>query len=263
MTVSGSAFATVVDRLVAAGCVAATDEAAELVAAASDDASLGAMVRRREQGEPLPWITGGLTFGGRWLHVDPGVYVPRFQTEELARRAARRLPVAGAAIDLCTGAGAIAAHLRAAVPTAVVVGVDRDPLAAANALRNGVASVVADVTVPLPVRRREGFDVVTAVAPYVPTGDLRFLPPDVRRYEARSALDGGGDGLDLVRHVVVAAVQLLRPDGWLLTELGGDQDDLVAPALDAAGFDLVEPWHDEDGDLRGVAARSSGSPPRR
>ena len=76
--------------------------------------------------------------------------------------------------------------------------------------------------------RPGAFDLVTAVAPYVPTGALRLLPADVQRYEPRRALDGGTDGLDLVRRVVEAAARLLRPGGWLLVEVGGDQDAALA-----------------------------------
>ena len=253
MTASETFDATVA-RLAAAGCVAAPAEAAELVAVATDPVALDAMIARREQGEPLPWITGSLTFAGRRLVVAPGVYVPRFQTEDLAERAAALLPPGGRALDLCTGAGAIAAHLRAQVPTAVVIGIDRDERAVRCARANGVVALVADVAAPLPVSADPGFDLVTAVAPYVPTPDLRFLPADVQRYEPALALDGGVDGLDLVRHVVVAAGRHLRPGGWLLTELGGSQDTELAATLHAQGFGVVEPWHDEDGDLRGIAA---------
>jgi release factor glutamine methyltransferase len=245
--------AAVTERLEAAGCVAAGEEAAELVAAAPDAATLEAWVRRREQGEPLAWITGTLWFCGRPVRVDPGVYVPRYQTEELATRAAARLPPGGQAADLCTGAGAVAAHLAAEVPGADVVGVDLDPRAAASARRNRVAAVVGDVR-HLPLRPG-AFDLVTAVAPYVPTGALRLLPADVQRYEPRRALDGGTDGRDLVRRVVEATARLLRPGGWLLVEVGGDQDAALAPTLAGAGFGPGEPWHDEDGDLRGVASR--------
>jgi release factor glutamine methyltransferase len=244
----------VVDRLVAAGCVAAEEEAADYVAAAPDEATLEAWLRRREQGEPPAWITGTMDFCGRPLRVAPGLYVPRAQTEELARRAAALLPTYGRAVDLCTGTGAVAAHLRAEVPTASVVGVDLDGRAAACARRNGVPAVVADLAA-LPLRGG-GLDLVTAVAPYVPSGDLRLLPADVQRYEPRVALDGGADGLDLVRRVVVAAGRLLRPGGWLLAEVGGHQDVALAPELVAAGFDRVTPWWDEDGDLRGIAARA-------
>jgi release factor glutamine methyltransferase len=257
---------TVVNRLAAAGCVAADEEAEELLAAAPDDATLEAWIGRREQGEPLAWITGTLPFCGHTVGVDPGVYVPRLQSQELARRAATLLATAtpGAAAgaraaDLCTGAGAIALHLMAQVPAATVVAVDIDIRAVVCARRNGVQAVVADLGEPLGAR---AFDVVTAVAPYVPTDALRLLPADVQRYEPRRCLDGGGDGLDVVRRIVVSAGRLLRPGGWLLVELGGDQDRSLAPTLTASGFDVVDPWFDEDGDLRGLAARAGGDGPR-
>ncbi len=260
MAVPPAPTAAVVGRLVAAGCVAADEEAAELVGAAPDPATLEDWVQRREAGEPVAWITGVLRFGGRALHVTPGVYVPRIQTEELAERAAALLPMGGRALDLCTGAGAVAAYLGAAVPTASVIGIDVDLRAAACARRNGVRAIVGDLDGPL--RSHPDFDVVTAVAPYVPTGGLRLLPADVQRYEPRRALDGGADGLDLVRRIVAAAGRLLRPGGWLLVEVGGDQDEELVAALAAHGFDAVESWHDEDGDLRGLAARRVVGPTR-
>ena len=251
--------AAVVDRLAAAGCVAAAEEAAELLAAAPDRPTLDAWLRRREQGEPVAWLTGTATFCGRALHVAPGVYVPRLRSEELAHRAATLLTDRGRALDLCTGAGAVAAHLMAQVPTAAVVGTDIDVRAAACARRNGVPTVVADLAAPL--RRHQGFDVITAVAPYVPTGELRLLAADVQRHEPGAALDGGADGLDVVRRVVAAARRLLRPGGSLLIEVGGGQDEALGPTLAAAGFDLVTPWWDDDGDLRGIASQATGSPP--
>lgn len=240
-------------RLTAAGCVAAREEAVTLRAAAHGADDLEARLRRREHGEPLAWIVGTVEFCGAVLRIAPGVYVPRPQTEDLARRAAALLPAGGRAVDLCTGCGAIAVFLRASRPAATVVGVDVDPGAVAVARDNGVAAVVGDVAaVPLPPGR---FDVVTAVAPYVPTEAMALLPADVQRHEPRRALDGGGDGLDLVRPVVVSAARLLRPGGWLLSEVGGDQAELLAPTLAGAGFAAAEPWSDEDGDRRGIAAR--------
>lgn len=247
----------VIDRLGAAGCVAAPEEAAELVAAAPDEQTLEDSVRRREQGEPLAWITGSVVFCGRRLNVARGVYVPRVQSEELARRASALLPEGGRAIDLCTGVGAIAAHLMAQVPTATIIGCDMDAGAAACARSNGVPTVVADLAEP--IRQIEAFDIVTAVAPYVPTDDMRLLPADVQRYEPRPALDGGPEGLDTLRRLIATAQRLLRPGGWLLTEIGGDQDEALAPTLAAAGFDPVIPWRDIDGDLRGIQAQSSGT----
>ncbi|MGI8778407.1 MAG: N5-glutamine methyltransferase family protein [Acidimicrobiales bacterium] len=257
MSVATSNLVAATERLAAAGCVSAAEEAAGLVAAAPDEPTLEAWLRRREDGEPPAWITGAVVFCGRPLHIGPGVYVPRAQSEELARRAANLLPDEGRAVDLCTGAGAVAAHLGAQVPTALVVGVDVDRRAAACARRNGVPAAVGDLAAPL--RARAGFDVVTAVAPYVPTADLRLLPADVQRHEPRLALDGGDDGLDLVRRVVADAGQLLRPGGWLLIEVGGDQDRALAVTLAATGFDIANPWWDDDGDLRGLAAQATGS----
>ncbi len=243
----------VVARLRAVGCIAAEEEAACMLATTRDPGTLEGWLQRRADGVPLAWITGWTTFCGARLHVAPGVYVPRQQTEVLARRAARVLPRAGVALDLCTGAGAIAAHLGRAVPDAQVIGIDRDPRAARCAHVNGVTALVGDLAAP--VRRPHLVDVVTAVAPYVPTGALRLLSADVRRHEPIAALDGGRDGLDVVRRVVADAARVLRPGGWLLLELGGAQDDALGPEIAAHGFGTVTTWRDADGDLRGVAVQ--------
>ena len=239
-------------RLAAAGCVAAGEEAAELVLAAPDAAALEGWIARREDGEPLAWITGTMRFGDVQLRLETGVYVPRLQSEELARRAATLTGPGGRAADLCTGSGAVAAHLLAACPRSRIVGVDRDPRAAACARRNGVRVVVGDLGAPLATG---AFDVVTAVAPYVPTGALHLLPADVQRYEPRLALDGGPDGLALVRRLVADARRLLRTGGWLVLEIGGDQDEGIAPTLATNGFGPPSTWRDDDGDLRGMVAR--------
>lgn len=266
-------------RLAAAGCVAADEEAIELVKAASGPHQLEAWLERREDGEPMAWITGSLRFYGHEVHVDPGVYVPRLQTETLARRAATHLVAASTgarstsglgkqvrrsrppsrAVDLCTGTGAVAVHLMAACPEALVVGVDIDPLAVACARRNGVPVVLSDLERFAPPLLGEAFDVVTVVAPYVPTGELHLLPTDVLRREPRQSIDGGPDGLRLVRRLIAAACRLLRPGGWLLLEIGGDQDEALAPTLAGIEWESARSWADEDGDLRGLEIRRSGS----
>ncbi len=245
----------VADRLKAAGCIAAEEEAEELIAAAPNGSVLEVFISRRERGEPLAWITGATQFCGHSVLVDPGVFVPRQQTEELARRAAVLLDVEGERrrlVDLCTGSGAIAVHVKWAFPNANVVAVDSDMGAAICARRNGVMAIRGDLDQPLCLG---AFDVVTAVAPYVPTADLRFLPSDVLRYEPRRSLDGGPDGLVLVRRAVAAAARVLRPGGWLLTEVGGDQDRRLVSTLDACGFGAVTTWSDAEGELRGLATQ--------
>jgi release factor glutamine methyltransferase len=249
----------VVARLAAAGCVAAEAEAAELLAAAPDTGTLERWLRAREDGVPLGWLTGSVVFAGHRLVVAPGVYVPRPQTAELARRAVEALPDHGRAVDLCTGCGAVAAHLRAERPSAGVVGVDLDLGAVRCARANGVPAVVGHLGDPLAAG---AFDVVTAVAPYVPTSALALLPADVVRHEPRAALDGGDDGLAVVRRVVAAARRLLAPGGSLLLELGGEQDLALRTTLPAAGFEEAVPWHDAEGDLRGVVARRAPGPTR-
>src|SRR4029079_3763121 len=98
-------------------------------------------------------------------------------------------------------------------------------------------------------------DVVTAVAPYVPTRELAFLPRDVQAFEPVSALDGGGDGLDVVRRIVQEAPGWLAPGGALVLEIGGDQAAVLAPLLAAAGYDEDETLVDEEDDVRGISAR--------
>ena len=253
MRCAESSLGAVRARLARAGCIAAGEEALQLVTAAPDAATLASWTARRERGEPLAWITGTTRFCGRTILVDAGVYVPRPQTEELAQRAGELLPEGGRAADLCTGSGALAVHLAASVPTADVVGVDIDRRAVRCARSNGVDVVLGDLAAPLGSRL---FDMVTSVAPYVPTSHMVFLPADVQCYEPRLALDGGADGLVVVRRVVDAAARLLRQGGWLLVEVGAEQERLLAPTLEASGLAVMASWRDADGDLRGVAAQA-------
>ncbi|HVX17157.1 MAG TPA: HemK/PrmC family methyltransferase [Acidimicrobiales bacterium] len=243
----------VAERLARAGSVRADEEAGALLAASGDGAALEDLVARRLRGEPLEWVVGWASFAGRRFALDPGVYVPRPQSEELARRAigARSGRTGGRVVDIGTGSGALAATISAAVPSAVVIGTDLDPGAVACARRNGVVAVRTDLADGL---RSGSFDIVVSVAPYVPTDAIRFLPRDVQDFEPRLALDGGPDGLAVVRRVVAAAGQLLRPGGQLLVELGGEQVDALGPDLARLGFTATETWTDGDGDVRGLVS---------
>jgi release factor glutamine methyltransferase len=251
---------SVTQMLTEAGCIAASEEAEELIqAAAGDPDVLDDLVSRRTNGEPIAWLTGAVTFCGVRLFVAPGVYVPRRQTEPLALRAVTLLPSAGLAADLCTGVGAIAAVLATAVPTAHVLATELDENAVRCARRNGVEVFAGFLDDPLPREFEHRVDVLTAVVPYVPTDSLRFLPRDVQESEPRLALDGGVDGTDLLVEVVRRSTGWLSPDGWLLLELGGDQAEPIGRLLHDFGFEGLDVMADDDGDPRAICAHLPSS----
>jgi len=248
--------AAVAGVLAEAGCIAAREEAAELIeAAVGDPDALARLVARRCQGEPPAWLTGTVAFCDVAIGVASGVYVPRWQTEPLARRAAALLPARGVAVDLCTGAGAIARVLAAAVPSARVVATDLDPAAVRCARGNGVEVYEGFLDDPLPRKLEGGVDVMTAVAPYVPTELLHLLPRDIRAFEPVLALDGGLGGSGLLIQVARRSVRWLAPGGWLLLELGGDQAEALGPVLTELGFVALSVMTDEEGDPRALCAR--------
>jgi release factor glutamine methyltransferase len=247
--------AAVVARLEAGGFVAAEEEADELLVAAGGDAEvLESLVARRLSGEPLAWITGTVTFGGLELRVDAGVYVPRPQSEALALRAVGRLPANGAAIDLCTGAGAIAATLSARRPGARVVASEVDQRAVACAAANGVEVYRGDLFAPLPRALEGAVDVVVGVVPYVPAPELPLLQRDTFEFESTLSYDGGPDGTAILRRVLAEGPRFLRRGGAVLLELGGEQADTLADDLARLGYVGVTVLLDEDGDVRGVEA---------
>jgi release factor glutamine methyltransferase len=242
-----------------AGFLAAEEEADELLACAAGDGELlDSLVARRLTGEPLAWIVGSVSFCGHEVRVDPGVYVPRWQSEPLAQRAAEVLPATGTAIDLCTGCGAIAVTLRAANPGARVVGTDSDGRAVACARTNGVDGYLGDLFSPLPPGLEGCVDVVVGVVPYVPTSELRLLQRDTFAFESPLAYDGGRDGTAILRRVVADSPRFLRSGGRLLLELGGDQADALGHDLSRHGFTNVALLVDEESDARGIDATLAG-----
>jgi release factor glutamine methyltransferase len=246
--------------LAAAGFVAADEEAVELIErAGGDDALLDALVTRRLTGEPLAWITGSVTFCGLVVRVDPGVYVPRWQTEALARRAAERLPPDGVAIDVCTGSGALARTLMDRRAGARVVACDVDERAVACATANGVEAHRGDLLAPLPRDLEGRVDVVAGVVPYVPTPELGLLQRDTFTFETTLSYDGGPDGLAILRRVLDDSRRFLRTGGALLLELGGEQAGALAADLARLGYGDVRVLVDEDGDVRGIEATRVGT----
>lgn len=206
-------------------------------------------MRQRVRGLPLEHLLGWAEFDGWRMRVDAGVFVPRRRTELLLREASREiaelqvrraspatvsLHSADAAqqtdsltvLDLCCGSGAIAAALLRRHPTLNVLAADNDPVAVACARHNvepvGGRVDCGDLFDAVPASLRTGWcgavNIITANAPYVPTGEIRLMPPEARLHEPRSTLDGGPDGLALQRRIVGEAATWLAPGGILLIE---------------------------------------------
>jgi release factor glutamine methyltransferase len=248
--------AAVAATLADAGFLAPEDETAAILEAVdAGRGSLDEVVRRRVAGEPLAWIVGRITFGGAEVLVERGVFVPRPQTEALARRAIELLPHDGIAVDLCTGCGAIAVALRHARPRATIAATDLDGRAVANARANGVDARLGDLDAPLPDEFRGRVDVLTAVTPYVPSEEIHLLPRDVLEHEPRRALDGGPGGTALALRVIELAPRWLRPGAVVLLEIGGDQAAPLAEAMRSNGLTDVVVHADDDGRDRAIEAR--------
>ncbi len=221
-------------------------EAAEL-------AGMRELVKRRQAGESVAYIIGKKEFFGIDLSVDARVLVPRPDTETLVDEALARLgavvepPGALRVADVGTGSGAVAiAIAKTGVrgpaesrPALEVVASDVSPdalaVARGNAERHGLAITFVEGDLDAPIAAHAPFDVIAANLPYVASGDIDGLEAEVRS-EPRLALDGGADGLALVRRLVAAAPGLLRSGGALAVEIGAGQAAATAELLAAAGF---------------------------
>jgi len=230
----------VVTRLRTAGCVFAEDEARLLAAAAQTPAELAAMVDRRVAGMPLEQILGWAQFCGLLVAVEPGVFVPRRRTQFLVQQAAGLALPHAVVLDMCCGSGAVGAALAVALNHAEVYAADIDPTAVRCARRNLAAAggqvYEGDLYEPLPGTLRRRIDVIVTNAPYVPTEAIALMPPEARDHEARVALDGGADGLDVQRRVIAAASEWLAPGGHLLIETSERQAPHTAEAFARSGL---------------------------
>jgi len=225
-----------VARLRAAGCVFAEDEARLLRAAAGSPAELDELAARRVDGAPLEALLGWAEFCGLRIAVDPGVFVPRQRTAFLVAQAVRRAGPGAVVVDLCCGTGAIGAAIAAAAPGVEVHAADVDPAAVACARRNLPRVYQGDLYAALPERLRGRVDLLVVNAPYVPTDAIATMPPEARDHEARIALDGGGDGLDVHRRVAAGAPDWLTPGGHLLIETGVAQAPVAADLFQRHGL---------------------------
>lgn len=228
----------IITRLRAAGCVFAEDEAGLLLAAATTQAELAAMVEQRVTGLPLEHVLGWAEFCGRRVAVDPGVFVPRRRTEFLVRQAEALVSPPAVVVDLCCGSGAVAVALAAVAGE--LHAVDIDPAAVRCARKNlsacGGEAYQGDLYEPLPKTLRGRIDLLVANAPYVPTEAIGLMPPEARLHEPRVALDGGPDGLDIQRRVALGAAQWLAPGGHLLVETSERQAPQTVAAMQSCGL---------------------------
>ncbi|HEU4947781.1 MAG TPA: putative protein N(5)-glutamine methyltransferase [Kribbella sp.] len=230
----------IITTLRSAGCVFAEDEADLLVATARTPAELGAMVDRRVAGVPLEHVLGWAEFCGLRITVAPGVFVPRRRTEFLVQQALGLVRGSAVAVDLCCGSGALGVALVAGLDHFELYAADIEP-AAVDCARRNVAAVggqvfEGDLFDPLPDTLQGRIDILLANVPYVPTGAIGLLPPEARLHEPRVALDGGGDGLDVLRRVAAAATRWLAPGGSVLAEISKAQAPLAIQAFSDGGL---------------------------
>jgi release factor glutamine methyltransferase len=219
--------------------VFAEDEARLLVDAAENPVALDALVQRRVAGEPLEHVLGWAEFCGLRIAVDAGVFVPRRRTEFLVEQAVPLTAPGAVVVDLCCGSGALGAALAATAGAVELHAADLDPAAVACARRNlaGRGRVHhGDLFAALPPSLRGRVGVLLANVPYVPTGELALMPAEARSHEPRTALDGGADGLAVLRRVAAAAPDWLAPGGSVLSEVSARQAPAAAALLEAAGL---------------------------
>jgi release factor glutamine methyltransferase len=216
--------------------VFAEDEARLLLTTATTPDELEQMVRQRVRGIPLEQILAWAEFAGLRIAVEPGVFVPRRRTELLLEQALRFPPPQPVVVELCCGSGALALAVASKLQDVELYASDIDPAAVRCASHNlaglpGLAGVTeGDLYEPLPTSLAGRVDLLLANAPYVPTSSIPLMPPEARLYEPLVALDGGSDGLDVLRRIIAGATRWLVPDGRLLVEISRSQ----APASVAA-----------------------------
>lgn len=232
---------------------------------AAEDGAIAVLARRRLGGEPVARILGAKEFWGLDLKIDAATLVPRPETETVVEAVlaavdrdgprARPLRIA----DLGTGSGALLLALLSELPKATGVGSDvsADALAIArdNARRHGLNGRAGFVACDLATALKGGFDIVVSNPPYIASGDIAGLAPEVRLFDPRRALDGGADGLDFYRAIAAAAPALVAPGGLVAVELGAGQSGSVAALFAATGLALSPPQPDLTGVPRVLLAR--------
>jgi release factor glutamine methyltransferase len=231
---------------------------------AGEESGIFALASRRLAGEPVARILGYKEFWSLPLRIDAATLVPRPETETVVEAAlaaldaggprARKLRIA----DLGTGSGALVLALLSELPNAFGVGTDTSSKALAVARDNArrLASARARfVACDMAAALRGPFDAIVSNPPYIASGDIATLAPDVRDFDPHLALDGGTDGLDFYRAIAAAAPALLAPGGVLVVELGIGQAEPVARLFAAVGLAPAPPRPDLNGTPRALVAR--------
>lgn len=194
---------------------------------------------RRVAGEPVAYISGSREFYGREFAVSPAVLIPRPETELLVELALARLPQRARVVDLGTGSGCIGITLAAERADLQVLLLDASADALEVARGNAQRWAPANTTLLLShwyaALGEQRYDLIISNPPYIADGDSHLAQGDLR-FEPRSALAAGGDGLADIRHIIAGARNHLLPGGWLLFEHGYDQAEACAVLLEAAGF---------------------------
>jgi release factor glutamine methyltransferase len=230
---------------------------------AAEASAITALAQRRLAHEPVARIVGFKEFWSLDLRVDAATLVPRPETETIVTAALAAIAARGPhdralrIADLGTGSGAILLALMSELPNSFGVGTDASPGALTSARNNAQrlsltcsAFVACDMAAAL----RAPFDVIVSNPPYVASGDFATLPPDVRLFDPRLALDGGPDGLNFYRTIAATAPDLLAPDGLVVVEVGAGQAEPVAALFAAAGLALSPAQPDFNGVPRALVA---------
>jgi release factor glutamine methyltransferase len=217
-------------------------EAQWITEEAPDDSTALDMARRRSNGEPLQYVLGNAHFRKIVLLVGPGVFIPRPETELLVDKALEKLPEGGTLIDLGTGSGAIGLAISSERPDATVFLTEADPGAFPWAVRNrdhlglDVEVFEGDLFESLPEKLKGSVDVVVSNPPYVSTSRREILPVDVRDHEPEKALYGGRDGMLVTTRLAEDARSWLKPGGWLVLEMGEEQQQDMLTLLNGLGY---------------------------
>ena len=232
-------------------------------AAGGAEHAVEALLARRERREPISLILGRREFWGVEFRVTPDVLTPRPETELVVEEALACLatdpaPAPLSLADVGTGSGCLAVALALELPTAHVVATDVSAaareVARGNATRHGVAGRIRFERASL-LGGAGNLSLVVSNPPYVAAGDLAALPPEVREFEPASALDGGPDGLEIVRDLLASAGSALLPGGWLVFEFGDGQEEGVRAAIAASRLEMVRIRSDLQGIPRTAVVR--------